>query len=97
MARLLSGSRRGRAGESRIGHKELSLTRRAWSRYWTRRAACATVAILHALDDRALKDIGLGRSEIESVVYGGCMNWKRCGSRPGGPVPFRERRLGTGC
>jgi uncharacterized protein YjiS (DUF1127 family) len=41
----------------------------AWSRYWTRRAEHATVGLLHALDDRALKDIGLDRSEIESVVY----------------------------
>ncbi|HEY1243883.1 MAG TPA: DUF1127 domain-containing protein [Hyphomicrobiaceae bacterium] len=52
-----------------MGNKVLDLTRRAWSRYWTRRAAQATVAMLHALDDRALKDIGLDRSEIESVVH----------------------------
>jgi uncharacterized protein YjiS (DUF1127 family) len=69
MARLLSASRRGRAEESRIGHKVLSLTRQAWSRYWTRRAARATVAILNALDERTLKDIGLDRSGIESVVH----------------------------
>jgi uncharacterized protein YjiS (DUF1127 family) len=70
MARQLSTPRSGRATESRIGHKVLNRTRRAWSRYWTRRAARATVAILHALDDRTLKDIGLDRSEIESVVHG---------------------------
>jgi uncharacterized protein YjiS (DUF1127 family) len=39
-----------------------------WTRYWTRRAEHATIGILHALDDRTLKDIGLDRSEIESAV-----------------------------
>jgi uncharacterized protein YjiS (DUF1127 family) len=46
----------------------IAATRRAWARYWTRRAARATAGILHTLDDRALKDIGLDRSEIESVA-----------------------------
>ena len=35
-------------------------------RYFVCRAAIAT---LHALDDRALRDIGLERSEIEGAVY----------------------------
>jgi uncharacterized protein YjiS (DUF1127 family) len=48
----------------------MDLTRRSWTRYWARRAERATVAILRGLDDRALKDIGFDRSEIESVVYG---------------------------
>jgi uncharacterized protein YjiS (DUF1127 family) len=46
--------------------------RRAWAGYWTRRAERATVAILLALDSRTLKDIGLDRSEIESVAQGDC-------------------------
>jgi len=54
------------------------MTRYAWTRYWTRRAEHAAVAMLRSLDERALKDIGLDRSEIESVVHG---------ARPG------ERRL----
>jgi uncharacterized protein YjiS (DUF1127 family) len=75
-----------------IRRKVAHLTQRAWSCYWTRRAANATVAVLHALDDRALKDIGLDRSEIESVVYGdgsAC-----CGPASGAREPFRERRVG---
>ena len=35
-------------------------------RYFVCRAAIAT---LHALDDRALRDIGLERSEIEAAVH----------------------------
>ncbi len=41
-----------------------------WEAYWTRRAKLATVALLRGLDDRMLHDIGVDRSEIESVVYG---------------------------
>jgi uncharacterized protein YjiS (DUF1127 family) len=75
-----------------IGHKVLGVTRRAWASYWTHRAARATVGILHGLDDRALKDIGLDRSEIESVVYGDC------GRQDDGPrASFRERRVGMCC
>ena len=46
------------------------VVRRAWAGYWTRRAKRATVLVLRSLDSRTLKDIGLHRSEIESVVYG---------------------------
>jgi uncharacterized protein YjiS (DUF1127 family) len=74
---------------SAIGHKVLDVTRRAWTGYWRRRAARATVGILHTLDDRALKDIGLDRSEIESVVYGDC--GRQCESMR---ACFRERRIG---
>jgi uncharacterized protein YjiS (DUF1127 family) len=41
-----------------------------WEGYWTRRAKRATVALLRGLDDRVLHDIGIDRSEIESVVHG---------------------------
>jgi uncharacterized protein YjiS (DUF1127 family) len=93
MTRQQSAPDSGGAAEGPTGNKVLDLTRRAWSRYWTRRAAQATVAMLHALDDRALKDIGLDRSEIESVVDGGRKIGNGCGSPPGGPAPFCERRI----
>ena len=40
-----------------------------WEAYWTRRAKRASVLLLQGLDDRVLHDIGVDRSEIESVVY----------------------------
>ena len=44
--------------------------RQLWATYWESRTRAATVAILRALDDRTLKDMGLHRSEIGSLVYG---------------------------
>jgi len=44
--------------------------KREWTAYLTHRAKRATVRILRDLDDATLRDIGLGRSEVESVVYG---------------------------
>jgi len=37
------------------------------ARYFVRRTAIAT---LRELDDRALRDIGIGRSQIEAAVHG---------------------------
>jgi uncharacterized protein YjiS (DUF1127 family) len=42
---------------------------RWWDGYWSKRAQSATVYVLRSLDDRTLRDIGVNRSEIESVVY----------------------------
>jgi uncharacterized protein YjiS (DUF1127 family) len=56
-------------GRASVGRRVADMAQHAWSRYWTRRVEHATVGLLHALDDRALRDIGLDRSEIESVVY----------------------------
>jgi len=41
-----------------------------WCGHITWQAKRATIAVLHELDERTLKDIGLDRSEIESVVLG---------------------------
>jgi uncharacterized protein YjiS (DUF1127 family) len=45
---------------------------RMWRAYLDRRAQRATVRILHSLDARTLRDIGVSRTEIESLVYGRC-------------------------
>jgi len=50
-----------------IGGRNLN---RLWASYWERRTRRATMAILRSLDDRTLKDLGLHRSEIGSLVYG---------------------------
>ena len=42
---------------------------RWWHAYWAHRAQRASVHLLSSLDDRTLQDIGVNRSEIESVVY----------------------------
>lgn len=42
-----------------------------WKAYWEYQARRATVMMLRSLDDRTLADIGLTRSEITSVVFGG--------------------------
>jgi len=41
-----------------------------WRSYLDRRARRATVRILHSLDARTLRDIGISPAEIESLVYG---------------------------
>ena len=43
---------------------------RSWAAYAEARERRASIAALHDLDDRALRDIGLHRSEIEWAVYG---------------------------
>jgi uncharacterized protein YjiS (DUF1127 family) len=44
--------------------------KQAWAAYLSRHGRRATVLSLKSLDDHTLKDIGIDRSEIESVVYG---------------------------
>jgi uncharacterized protein YjiS (DUF1127 family) len=41
-----------------------------WREFWRWRRERDAIAALHALDARMLKDIGISRSEITSVVRG---------------------------
>jgi uncharacterized protein YjiS (DUF1127 family) len=51
---------------------------KAWNAYWQKRAKRVTVELLQSLDDRTLRDIGLGRDEIGSLVYGQPGDRTRC-------------------
>lgn len=54
-------------------HAAVDTLQRWWWAYLLHRSQRATVMMLSSLDRRVLHDIGLDRSEIESVVYsGGC-------------------------
>ena len=44
--------------------------RRLWAAYWDFHLRRATVCMLHALDERTLRDIGLARSEINAAIFG---------------------------
>jgi uncharacterized protein YjiS (DUF1127 family) len=59
--------RRQWAGASPIERLAPGLTK-LWRQYSLRQARRATMTILQSLDDRTLKDIGIRRCEIESVV-----------------------------
>lgn len=51
-------------------HKAGGVAKSAWHAYWEHRANRAAVAMLESMDGPTLRDIGINRSEIESVVYG---------------------------
>ena len=51
-------------------HKAGGVAKSVWHAYWEHRANRAAVAMLQSMDGQTLHDIGVNRSEIESVVYG---------------------------
>jgi uncharacterized protein YjiS (DUF1127 family) len=74
----------GLCGQESVARKVADMTRYAWIRYWTRRAERAAVAVLHTLDDRTLRDIGLDRREIEPMVRGAQARERRVCWTPAG-------------
>jgi uncharacterized protein YjiS (DUF1127 family) len=65
-------------------HRFTAVLISGWQAYWRGRARRATVRLLQSLDDRALHDLGMDRSEIGSVVYGEAGERRstyRCGCR----------------
>ncbi|MEQ1611500.1 MAG: DUF1127 domain-containing protein [Hyphomicrobiaceae bacterium] len=57
-----------RATETSAAGRLAARFKAGWQTYLLRRRLKATVFTLQGLDDRTLSDIGLDRSEIESVV-----------------------------
>ena len=57
------------AGTQATAHGLARSLKDLWQAYWMRKAQRTTVIVLRGLDDRTLHDIGIDRSEIESVVY----------------------------
>jgi uncharacterized protein YjiS (DUF1127 family) len=53
----------------RFGGRVANAVSGRWKAYALRRQRWAAICELHALDDRMLRDIGLGRSEIESAIH----------------------------
>jgi uncharacterized protein YjiS (DUF1127 family) len=51
--------------------RQIGIGAHAVMSYWTRRAA---IKALRELDDRALRDIGIARCNIETAVLGGAAN-----------------------
>ena len=51
-------------------HRLGAVMTKAWNGYWEYRANRAAVAMLQSMDAQSLRDIGISRGEIESVVYG---------------------------
>jgi uncharacterized protein YjiS (DUF1127 family) len=77
------------ANSLRRGRRPSCLIRKAWRAYSERRGRRATIAALQALSDRALYDIGITRSQIESIVHGS-RDHRRCYD------PASQRRHGGG-
>jgi uncharacterized protein YjiS (DUF1127 family) len=67
---ILTSGRRVAKGGRTLGSRAAAAARRRWRSYVTWRERRQAVKELGLLDDRSLKDIGLHRSEIESVVCG---------------------------
>jgi uncharacterized protein YjiS (DUF1127 family) len=66
----LQASHTARPGRRTAAQAASDFLKQWWKALWLYRARRGTVMILHSLDDHSLNDIGISRSEIESVVYG---------------------------
>jgi uncharacterized protein YjiS (DUF1127 family) len=67
---VLRALRRAARGGVAVAEVAVATAGKWWRAFALRRERRAAMRELHALDDRTLRDIGVNRSEIESVVYG---------------------------
>jgi len=70
-----------RNGPSCAGDGVFSVIGRAWRAYWQKTAERAALEFLRLLDDKALSDIGIPRSEIDCLVAGENAPGRRCSAR----------------
>jgi uncharacterized protein YjiS (DUF1127 family) len=66
------------------GHWGTEVARMGWRAHAARRERSRAIRELNGLDDRSLKDIGVNRSEILSVIYG--REWTRTTERTIAPI-----------
>ena len=64
-----------------MSHRLGAAFNNTWKKYWAWRATRAAIFALHGLHDHELKDMGIDRSEIESVVHGAAPGRKRSTER----------------
>jgi len=74
-AQLVSTPGRGSSSLAALGVQAIA---RAWQTFWAWRAKRVTMELLASLDDRTLRDIGVSRGEIMSLVYGRRGDRRRC-------------------
>jgi uncharacterized protein YjiS (DUF1127 family) len=79
-----------------VGRAASAATMAAWQRHQERRRLRRAAAQLYAMDDRALRDIGLRRGEIEFAVSGALDPTRRprAGNRVRGCVEARRPKQG---
>lgn len=73
-----AGSLPARAQSHAVSARISRIVRQLWRAYWDYQARRATIMLLHALDERALADIGFKRSEIDSAVFASASDRLRC-------------------
>jgi uncharacterized protein YjiS (DUF1127 family) len=92
---LWSAARFRAAGLRRLGIRTAAAATAAWRAHAAWRERRRAMQALGGLDDRLLKDMGLHRSEIRSVIYNGDATRSAMPDAVAIPLPKPHRRTGT--